>query len=170
MGEEKSGYCHISNPSCKAPAGYGISGVGWAHGDNKTRAKCYQCGEFVCTDPGCSKILWWRVYEEGGKKRGRKRICYGCEEMEFQEIRNPESDEQKKRSHIFRHVKQWEENSEVGRIFLDLIKPLMLAIDLGFWDQAKYLFEYLEEDLRGAPQLHQLLAENLSPKVLFKVR
>lgn len=53
------GDCKTADPGC--------------HGT--TRAKCFYCGEHVCTNPGCSRVMPYRRY-------GRKRLCLDCVEME----------------------------------------------------------------------------------------
>ena len=70
MTERRS--CVSSNGNCKAPAGYGIPGVGWADGDGTCRTKCWHCHEPVCTDPLCSKVIMTPWGD------GRKRCCADC--------------------------------------------------------------------------------------------
>lgn len=61
--------CSVSNDGCRAPAGIGISGVGWADGGGSCRGTCYYCGEPVCGDRDCSK-------------RTRKgRLCWNCQKQ-----------------------------------------------------------------------------------------
>lgn len=62
-----SDFCHISDAQCEAPAGYGISGRGWASGDVKTRIKCWSCGQHVCKK--CSKLVM---------SPRRVRMCNDC--------------------------------------------------------------------------------------------
>lgn len=66
--------CVISEPGCKAPAGYGIGGGsgGYAEGDKSTRGTCWNCEEPVCT--ACSRRMMWRGT--------RLRICSSCEQSE----------------------------------------------------------------------------------------
>lgn len=51
--------CAVSEFKCLAPAGWGISGVGFAEGSDSipTRTKCYVCDESVCTE--CSRMVTW---------------------------------------------------------------------------------------------------------------
>ena len=72
MKEKEIRTCSISNGGCLAPAGW-RTGLGFAHGDKSTRATCYGCGEPVCTDDACSKIMRWI----DGKRR---RICDTCQD------------------------------------------------------------------------------------------
>lgn len=65
----RSGTCSVVNGNCKAPAGY-LVGARVGSSDARTSAKCYRCGEFVCTDAGCSR----RVRDKGTLKR----FCYNC--------------------------------------------------------------------------------------------
>lgn len=60
--------CKISGGDCLAPAGYGISGGGFAEGDGNCRGTCYHCGEPVCSK--CSK----KVTVKGE----RRRFCEDC--------------------------------------------------------------------------------------------
>lgn len=70
--EMTSGPCKASNAGCEAPAGYAIADAV----PPRTRARCYRCGENVCTNEGCSK----RVGLPGrGKKRVR--VCLDCAEI-----------------------------------------------------------------------------------------
>lgn len=64
-------FCKISNGGCRAPAGYGISGVGTCDGDKGTQGTCYSCGEPVCGSPTCSKRANYYDY-------GRQRLCVDC--------------------------------------------------------------------------------------------
>lgn len=68
-------FCCVSNGDCKAPAGYGISGVGTCSGDKGTQGTCYSCGEPVCAGENCSQRMKWHNY-------GRKRICRNCHDPE----------------------------------------------------------------------------------------
>jgi hypothetical protein len=49
--------------SCKSPANL-VPQV-------PCRARCFACGEAVCTAPACSRVLTYLWY-------GRKRICRSC--------------------------------------------------------------------------------------------
>jgi hypothetical protein len=60
--KEKGGHCNVVNENCKAPP------MGF---QTNTRAECFGCGLFVCTNPACSTRILWYGY-------GRKRICYHC--------------------------------------------------------------------------------------------
>lgn len=68
-------FCCIANGGCKAPAGFGISGVGTAPGDKGTQGTCFGCGEPVCAGENCSRRMDW----VGSK---RKRICRNCHDPE----------------------------------------------------------------------------------------
>lgn len=62
--EPKSGGCSVvEDYDCKASDGL-----------ERTRAVCFSCGMFVCTNPGCSRVLTYLHY-------GRRRICTTCQEM-----------------------------------------------------------------------------------------
>lgn len=41
---------------------------------DRTRARCFSCGDFVCTSHGCSRVVKYYRY-------GRRRICATCQEM-----------------------------------------------------------------------------------------
>lgn len=60
-------HCSVANENCKAPCEGGFDGP--AH----TNARCFRCGEPVCTDEGCSTV---RPFEHFGKKR----ICANCDD------------------------------------------------------------------------------------------
>jgi hypothetical protein len=61
--EPKSGTCNSVGPGCKAPPS----------GPCYTYAKCFACGLFVCTSPGCSKLVDYYKY-------GKRRLCNSCQE------------------------------------------------------------------------------------------
>lgn len=70
MRRKKVRVCSVSGDDCLAPAGWGISGSGYAENDGVScRGTCFSCGEPVCGK--CSRI---RTF---GKRR---RICERCEE------------------------------------------------------------------------------------------
>ena len=61
--------CSVSDAECIAPAGWGVSGLGYALGaDRVGRTRCYVCGEPVCIK--CSLIVKW--YKK------RVRACTNC--------------------------------------------------------------------------------------------
>lgn len=64
-------FCKMANGGCRAPAGYGISGVGTCDGDKGTQGTCYSCGEPVCGNPNCSSRVKYHNY-------GRQRLCGDC--------------------------------------------------------------------------------------------
>jgi hypothetical protein len=65
--------CAVSDGECIAPAGVGISGVGWGDGEGWARGECWRCGNKVCGK--CSKRLWWHG--------ARRRWCNDCIEQEW---------------------------------------------------------------------------------------
>lgn len=65
-------HCHVSGDNCLAPAGHGIKGMGFAHGDKAAKAICFQCGEPVCS--ACSRRVRTIV------KGKRVRVCEYCQE------------------------------------------------------------------------------------------
>lgn len=69
--------CTVCDDACTAPAGVGISGVGWADGDGWARGTCVHCGEPVCSQ--CSR----RVRRIGTRWfRQPRRVCNICIEGE----------------------------------------------------------------------------------------
>lgn len=69
MSKKERRTCIVSDGDCTAPAGVGVSGVGWADGDGSARATCWYCGEPVCGQ--CSRLTR-RTHT------GRQRICAYC--------------------------------------------------------------------------------------------
>lgn len=63
----------MSDAECTAPAGIGISGVGWAEGDGAARGTCVRCGDPVCSK--CSRIVRRRRLPRG-------RWCNNCLDAE----------------------------------------------------------------------------------------
>lgn len=54
--------CTVVSNNCKVPA----------NGPGRTRAKCFACGQPVCTADGCSRKVVW--YDEA-----IRRVCAHCE-------------------------------------------------------------------------------------------
>ena len=57
--------CSVVTAACAAPAGYLVSGLGYANGRSVRLPRCYGCGEPVCAN--CSTRV------------GRSRICFNCQ-------------------------------------------------------------------------------------------
>lgn len=71
--------CVVSDNECEAPAGWGISGLGYAQGTESVgKTKCYICGEPVCLK--CSNLVTWYAK--------RVRACLNCTDSYGIEIKN----------------------------------------------------------------------------------
>ena len=69
--------CCVANDGCKQPAGWRCGGLGGGIAENtgpfRKLANCYVCGETVCTNKNCSKLV-----RHDGKMKVR--ICDNCRE------------------------------------------------------------------------------------------
>lgn len=71
--------CAYSGGECLAPAGWGTSSGYASNNSSSANARCYACGESVCTADTCSKLVNYR-----GR---RSRLCTNCQHEHREDIK-----------------------------------------------------------------------------------